>query len=154
MSGTAPDTSAEETGADPAELLSQWLSFYGPVSPSFVGKALGLTEERLEHLLAELDGEGRVVAGRLMEGSVSIELCDRENMERLLRMLRRSRRAVFRALPPDRLGLFLAAWQGLASRGSRIEDMRNRLEALFGLPAPAAAWSNSAICARPLLIEP
>jgi len=57
LSATAPDTSAEETGADPAELLSQWLSFYGPVSPSFVGKALGLTEERLEHLLAELDGE-------------------------------------------------------------------------------------------------
>lgn len=148
LSGPASDMSAEETGTDPAGLLSQWLSFYGPVSPSFVGEVLGLTEERLEHLLAELGEEGRVVAGRLTEGSDSIELCDRDNMERLLRMLRRSRKAVFRALPPDRLGLFLAAWQGLASRGSRIEDMRNRLESLFGWPAPAAAWEEYILPAR------
>lgn len=138
----------EESEADAAGLFSQWLSFYGPVRPSFVEGTLGLSPERLELLLADLSGERRLIVGRLTTGSEAVEICDQENLERLLRMLRRSRRAVFRALPIERLQLFLAAWQGLTEKGSGIGAMQNRLDQLFGWPAPASAWEEYILPAR------
>ncbi len=144
----AADSLPEESEARAADLLSQWLSFYGPVRASFVEDVLGLSTERLEPLLADLSGERRVVIGRFTAGGAAAEICDQDNLERLLRMLRRSRRPLFRALPIERLQLFLAAWQGLAEKGSGIEAMQNRLDQLFGRPAPAAAWEEYILPSR------
>ncbi|MCU0844328.1 MAG: DEAD/DEAH box helicase [Spirochaetes bacterium] len=142
------DALPEETEARAADLFSQWLSFYGPVRPSFTGEVLGLSAERLDLLLADLSEERRVAIGHLTAGSTAAEICDQDNLERLLRMLRRSRRAVFKALPIERLQLFMAVWQGLTEKGNGIEAMQNRLDQLFGWPAPAAAWEEYILPAR------
>jgi ATP-dependent Lhr-like helicase len=63
-------------------------------------------------------------------------------------MARKSRRPSFRALPVDHLPLFLAAYQGVTSPGGSVDDLQNRLDQLFGFPAPAAAWEKHLLPAR------
>ncbi|MDD5168364.1 MAG: hypothetical protein PHN75_06065, partial [Syntrophales bacterium] len=77
-----------------------------------------------------------------------MEVCDRENLEILLRMARKSRQPTFRALAFERLPLFLATWQGLTSPGETLDDMQNRLDQLFGYPALVEAWEKHILPAR------
>ena len=89
-----------------------------------------------------------MVLDLLTENAEQIEVCDRENLEILLRMARKSRRPSFRALPIDHLPLFLAAYQGLTAPGDSVDDLQNRLDQLFGFPAPAEAWEKHLLPAR------
>ena len=75
-------------------------------------------------------------------------MCDRENLEILLRMARRARQPSFKPLKMERLNLFLASWQGLVNRGEDTEDLQDRLDQLFGFPAPADAWEKQILPAR------
>ena len=84
----------------------------------------------------------QVVLDLLTEQAEEVEICDRENLEILLRMARRSRQPSFQALGLDRLPLFLAAWQGLANPGQSPDDLQRTLEQLFGFPAAADAWQR------------
>jgi ATP-dependent Lhr-like helicase len=66
----------------------------------------------------------------------------------LLRMARRYRRPSFQALPLEQLPLFLASYQGIASRGESLDDLQQRLEQLFGWPAPVTAWEEQLLPSR------
>jgi ATP-dependent Lhr-like helicase len=66
----------------------------------------------------------------------------------LLRMARRRRRPVFEAVSIERLPLFIARYQGIVHRGESMEDLQQRIEQLFGWPAPAASWEESILPAR------
>ena len=77
-----------------------------------------------------------------------MEICDRENLEILLRMARRSRQPSFKALSLDHLPLFLAAYQGLTQRGESIDALQSVLDQLFGFPAGAEAWEKHILPAR------
>jgi ATP-dependent Lhr-like helicase len=85
---------------------------------------------------------------RFGEGSRLLEICDSENLGMLLRMARRYRQPSFQALPQEQLALFLASFQGVAPRGESLDDLRERLEQLFGWSAPAAAWEEHLLPAR------
>ncbi len=139
----------ESTGADSvsgtpgmADFTAQWLSFYGPIPFGFVREATGLSDSVLSETLRELERDGRVVLDRVGGGEAIAELCDRENMEILLRMARKARRPDFVTLPVEKLPLFLAAFQGVATPGATLEDLQDRLEQLFGFCAPAGAWEE------------
>jgi len=84
---------------------------------------------------------------RFGEESRAVEICDSGNLEMLLRMARRHRQPSFQALPLEQLPLFLAQYQGIAVRGESMDDLQQRIEALFGWPAPAGAWRCT--CSRP-----
>ncbi len=130
------------------DLFQQWLSFYGPVRKSSLKEVLGLDGDRLDDLLSGLAEAQEVVLDRLTEQAEEVEICDRENLEILLRMARRSRQPSFRALGLDRLPLFLAAWQGLTRPGQSSDDLRGTLDQLFGFPAAADAWEKHLLPAR------
>jgi ATP-dependent Lhr-like helicase len=130
------------------EFLSAWLAYYGPVEKGRVQELLGVAAERLEEALEPLIETQDIVMDRFGEQSASLEICDSENLERLLRMARRSRRPSFEALPIEHLPLFLAAYQGVVSRGDSLDDLRQRIEQLFGWPAPVEAWEESLLPAR------
>ena len=131
------------------DLIAQWLRFYGPVEPSFVGKVFGLPEQRLAAVLRDLVEEESLVVDRLIEGSEAVLACDRENLERLLRISRAARtQAALPTLPVDRLPLFVAAQQGLVERGSTVEELKRGLETLFGLALPARLWEEEVLPAR------
>jgi ATP-dependent Lhr-like helicase len=130
------------------DLLRQWLSFFGPIRRSFLRETLGLAGAGLDELLAGLAESQEVVLDLLTEQADELEICDRENLEILLRLARRSRQPSFRALPLDRLPLFMAAWQGLTRPGRQLEDLQGILDQLFGFPATAEAWEKHILPAR------
>ncbi|HQP29842.1 MAG TPA: ATP-dependent helicase, partial [Deltaproteobacteria bacterium] len=142
------DTDAQSNDVLPADILFQWLSFYGPREPSAIQQALGISASNLDDLLAVLAEDQAVVIDLLTEHASSLQVCERGNLEILLRMARAQRRPVFKALAIDRLPLFLAAWQGLTAPGKDIEDLRARLDQLFGYPAMAELWEGQILPAR------
>ncbi len=131
-----------------SDIFLQWLSFYGPVRRSSLREALGLDDDVLDDLLAGLVETEALILDLLTESAEEPEICDRENLEILLRMARKSRQPAFRALSIDHLPLFLAAWQGLARTGEALDDLQDRLDQLFGYPA-AGRCLGEAHPARP-----
>ena len=131
-----------------SDIFLQWLSFYGPVRKSSLREVLGLDESVLDNVLAGLVETEALILDLLTESAEEPEICDRENLEILLRMARKSRQPSFRALSIDHLPLFLAAWQGLVTPGETASDLQDRLDQLFGYPAPAEAWEKHILPAR------
>jgi ATP-dependent Lhr-like helicase len=129
-------------------LLSTWLSYYGPIARSRVRSLLGITDERLEPAIEELVEAQELVMDRFLETSTGQEVCDSRNLEMLLRMARRFRQPVFEAVAIEKLPLFLGQYQGVTRRGESMDDLQQRIEQLFGWPAPAAAWEESILPGR------
>ena len=148
---TAPRIERGLAGDDDAALgavLGEWLRFYGPVAPSFVAAVFGLPRERLDSLLEDLVEEELVVLDRLVADSSEIFLCDRENLEILLRISRARGRPAVHTLPIEQLPFFVARRQGVVERGKGVEDMKSAWERLFGYPLPAHAWEEEVLPAR------
>ena len=68
-----------------------------------MGEMLGLGKAVLDELLVSLVESQEVILDLLTENAGEPEVCDRENLEILLRMARKSRRPSFRALALERL---------------------------------------------------
>jgi ATP-dependent Lhr-like helicase len=132
-------------------LLADILGFYGPVEPDRLAGLLGIEPHRVRQALDGLAMEQMVVLDQLLEGAESIEVCDRENMERLLRMHRAASRPAFEPVGLDRLPLFLAQHQGLGISNASIDDLKTVIEPLFGWPAPVDLLETDLLPAR---IEP
>ncbi|GFO58015.1 DEAD/DEAH box helicase [Geomonas silvestris] len=129
-------------------LVAAFLSYYGPVPVGWLEETLALPELELSQALHELEESGLVLVDRFGEESSALEVCDVANLEALLRMLRRSRRPAFQALEPGALPLFLAQFQGVARPGKSLEELRERLDQLLGLPLAASLWEQEVLPAR------
>ena len=130
------------------ELISQWLRYYGPIDPAFVCSVFGLDRGRLDELLDELIQEEELVMDRLLAGSDDELVCDRENLEALLRISRAQARPLVEPLPAARMPYFVANHQGLVRRGAGLDDMKERWERLFGICLPARLWEQEVFPAR------
>jgi len=130
------------------ELVGQWLRYYGPIPPAMIGAVFGLGRPRLDEILDDLVQEEEVVMDRLLAGIEETLVCDRENLEALLRISRARTRPRVEPLPLERLPYFVAACQGLVRRGTGLEDMKERWERLFGLCMPAHLWEEEVFPAR------
>ena len=129
-------------------LLANWLSFYGPVKPSFVRATLGVEADRLERAIQDLVDAERVVAGTLVRDSQEFYWCDAENLGILLRLARAKARPPFEPLDIQELQLFLAQHQGITDSGSGRDILYRKLEQLAGYPAPAPVWETEFLPAR------
>lgn len=129
------------------DLVSQWLSYYGPVSVDFVCDVFGLERDNLFSQLESLFSENRLVFDTFIEGK-SEELCDTENLERLLRMNRGSLSPAFEALPAEYLQFFLARWQGLGQALEGVDGLRKVMDSLVGFPASARSFEEFIFPAR------
>ncbi len=131
------------------ELIAEWARHYGPFENALLERCFGLPPERLEAPLAALVDAERLVVDRFRRDDPErLELCDAENLERLLRALRAAARPEFRARPLADLPLFLAHQQELVGRGGGIDGLRRALECLFGFAASAALWETDLLPAR------
>lgn len=144
----------DDQPASLAIFLAAWLASRGPVPVDVIRRTLALTEVALAAALAELaEGDRQVVIDSFTAhpapGSET-EVCDAGNLEILLRMLRRARQSRFTPQEAARLPLFLATHQGLAGV-TRTDGLQRSLDALFGYPAPCAAWEEYILPAR---VEP
>ncbi len=133
---------------DLSGFFASWLAYYGPVEKKSAHQLLGITPERLDEAIEPLIEAQDLIMDRFGEESTALELCDSDNLEMLLRMARRYRRPSFEALALEELPLFLTAFQGIVPRGESLDDLQNRLEQLFGWPAPVGAWEEYILPAR------
>ncbi len=141
--------SARDPDEDPlTELVAEWLRSYGPVPQALVGSTFELPPERLEELLAGLVEDERLVVDRFGADEANLEVCDPENLERLLRLMRSEARPPFEALPIERLPLQLAVQQRLATSGAGLRELQQALEALLLSTAPAGLWESDLLPAR------
>jgi len=128
-------------------ILGQWLSYYGPVEQHRITSIFGFSEADLDRLTESLIGMERIVFERFQkEGDFLV--CDRDNLEMLLRMARKERRPSFKALSSDHLCLFVAAFQGLTEKGTTIEDLQDRMDQLFGFSMNAGSLEENILPAR------
>jgi ATP-dependent Lhr-like helicase len=148
LKGTSAPSEAAEEEFHATELMGEWARFYGPFEPVRLRQIFGLEKPRLASSLETLRESRALVVDQLTHGVEEVEICDAENLEILLRWLRRSGRPTFEALPAARLPLFLAHHQGLVARGAGAEDLAARLEQLFGFPAVAELWESEFLPAR------
>ncbi|MDH3254223.1 MAG: ATP-dependent helicase, partial [Acidobacteriota bacterium] len=146
-----PSLAAKTEGpqADLEQLVAEWSRFFGPYSPARLEVVFGLEPERAEEILKTLAETETVVVDRLRVGDEApVEMCDAENLERLLRLVRARSRPSFETLPLDELPVFLASHQGVGAGPSEAEDLRRRLDRLLLYPAPAKLWETEILPAR------
>ncbi len=151
-----PSTGTEEQIAEPSpeplsELVTEWIRFYGPFDQNHLEQGLGIGSDTAEDVLESLVSSDRIVIDQFRKGSQpgdDLEVCDTENLERLLRLLRAESRPQFEARPVAELPLFLAKHQGLAQRGQDPAALMSALEKLFGYPARADLWEAEFFPAR------
>ncbi len=129
-------------------VLAEWLRYYGPVDPGLPRAVFGLDEGRFQSVLQDLADEELVIVDRLVKGNEAALICDRENLERLLRITRARARPAFQALPARALLLYAAQRQGLTRRGRDGEALKRALDSLFGCGLPARLWEEEIFPAR------
>jgi ATP-dependent Lhr-like helicase len=131
-----------------ASFLGEWLRFYPPVDPTRVGRLLGVDAPCLELAIGELEAAQEVVVGELVEDAGRPQVCDRDNLERLLRMARTATRPDLEPIDAGALPLLLAQHQGLGLPNPAPEELERVLERLFGLPLAAELWEAEILPAR------
>ena len=136
-------------------LLTTWMRYEPPRTVAEVAGILGLDEPRAEQVVAGLVEEGVFAEAIRVADDPADRLCDMENLERLLRRLRSSRRAVVAPRPAALIVPFLASWQGVVRRqgGARAvpggsDALKAALEPLLGYPAAAGLWEEAILPAR------
>ncbi|MDR2730487.1 MAG: hypothetical protein LBB81_06270, partial [Treponema sp.] len=150
-----------ETWSDePLSLLGLWLRREGPVSMERIRAVFGVNygeaEDAVDALIA-VDEAVRDVSIQNETGITQNLVCDRENLEMLLRLSRKKERPVIKERPLSLLVPFLAMRQGLAP-GNENSGSSDRLTSLIttlsGWSAPAKLWETEILCARSTGDEP
>jgi len=135
-------------GDELAGVVAEWLRASGPVAPARLAGVFGLAPDRVDAVLRDLVEEEAVVVDRLLSGSDAVQVCDRQNLESLLRLARSRARPAVEPLPLDRLPLFLARRQGLVGDGGAGERLTAALERLFGFGLPVRLLEEDVLPAR------
>lgn len=143
-----------DQGPGLVHIVGEWLRFYGPVSPLEIGDRLGLDRDPLTLILQELLDSEELISGALTWGSDEDLVCDRENLEQLLRMARAAAVPSLAPKPLEELPLFLATQQGLGGDSTAIETLFDRIGELEGYEAAAAAWESDFLPARLAAYQP
>ena len=135
---------------EPLSILGQWLRYEGPVSIKRICDVFGVTEtETKDAINALLEVEEIADDVEIMtdsqENQLSSLICDRENLELLLRISRKKDRPVITERKPEYLVPFLALRQGLCAESGVKEAFE---KTLLGWTAPAKLWETEILTAR------
>ena len=132
-------------------LIGQWLQFYGPVTIEFIRTTFGIESERLQLIIEDLIDSQKLIQGQLVTDGEPDEVCDSENFEMLLRLVRIEAAPAFEPLGIEWLPLFLADYQGITKPPDRIDGIDGLyrcMEQLLCYPAEAGTWESEIFPAR------
>ena len=130
------------------DLVAEILRFHGPADLETFRTAHALGGTRELEVIETLQSTQRAVVDLITEDADELQLCDAENLERMLRIGRAEARPTFEALPLDHLPLFLATQQRVGSTRSGVDALQSAMERLFGYPATAESWEEDLLPAR------
>ncbi len=141
-------TSEEEEATRRADILYEWLQFYGPLEMTEIGAKIGTDRVTLLLVLEELLDSQRVVHGILRENSENDEFCDGENFESLLRLKRSGAKLEFEPKDLRELPLLLANLHRMTSPASGPESLFRCIEKLTCYPVSASLWETDILPSR------
>jgi len=154
----------ENWNNEPLSLLGQWLRYEGPVSIERICSVFGATAAEAEDAVAALAEVEEIVCDVTVttgtEGDTCSQLiCDRENLEMLLRLSRKKERPVIKERPALLLVPFLALRQGLNcgggnGSGGNFGGANAFRKNLYAWTAPAKLWETEILCARNSAYDP
>ena len=124
--------------------LGPWLRYEGPVSLERVAAVFGVTPGEAEGAADALEEAGDLVRD-VSVGTARGLVCDRENLDLLLRLARKKARPAARERPAPLLVPCLAGRQGILP-GSRASPQP--WKTLAGYAAPAQIWESDIFPAR------
>jgi ATP-dependent Lhr-like helicase len=130
---------------DAPALLGPWFRYEGPLPLSRVGAVFGLSSAETAGALDAL-AEGGAVIREVTLGEEPGCICDRENLDFLLRLSRKQARREVRERPAALLVPYLARRQGILPRGADPKTVP--WDVLGGYSAPAALWEGDILPAR------
>jgi len=143
----------EETWKEePLSQLGQWLRYEGPVSIERICAVFGVNENEAQDAVSALVEIDEVVndvqvtqdTSSPLSPNSSLLICDRENLEMLLRLSRKKERPVIKERPSSILVPFLAIRQGLTSGAEDAAFRKN----LYAWTANAKLWETEILSAR------
>ncbi|MDY6892694.1 MAG: DEAD/DEAH box helicase, partial [Chloroflexota bacterium] len=129
-------------------VLGEWIRFYGPVTIEFLRNTLGIDTQRLLLSLEDLIDSQEIIMGQLVTDYPEDTICDSENFEILLRLMRSDAIPAFEPLDVQDLPLFLASVQGMTDSVDNVEGLFRCIEQLLCYPAPAELWESEILPAR------
>ena len=145
---TPQPSSGEEDATWCADILGEWLQYYGPLEIAEIEAKIGKDREILNSVLDELLDSQRVVRGILTESAEGDEICDAENFESLLRLKRFAATPQFAPREIRDLPLLLAHIHGTTRLVADPDSLVRRIEKLTCYPAPASLWETELLPAR------
>ncbi|MDR2053332.1 MAG: DEAD/DEAH box helicase, partial [Treponema sp.] len=128
---------AESWEADAVRLLGPWLRFQGPVTPARIGAVFGTDPAETESAILALCESGELVRDVRVSKTKTSFVCDRENLEILLRLSRKKSRPQIAERPVSVLIPFLVRRQGILIRDRDGNDRHG----VF-IPEPAMPWGK------------
>jgi len=143
------DAWLEAASGDPLDaLLLRWGRTHAPFTATDPAARWGIAPSVVADHLAGLVGTDRLVEGTFRAGGTQREFADAD----VLRLLRRRTLARLRreveAVPPEALGRFLPAWQGIGSRAAGLDRLMEVIAQLEGVPIPASILERDVLRAR------
>ena len=127
--------------SDAYTAIGNALQFYGPKTHSELQDLLPLSSSTVSEIVQELISADELTDDVLIEGSDEHHICDKRNLDTLLRFQRQSSRVDFRTLPARHLSPFLANWQEFGTNQTDTA-LLDTLERLQGYVAPVGVWLN------------
>jgi hypothetical protein len=120
------------------ECLALWLRYQGPLPLSRIQEVFAFSQTQAEEAARALAESGELVRDVSVEGLPACLVCDRDNLEMLLRLSRRKRRPDLKERPLRFLIPYLAQRQGILARDGEGRPW----ETLVGFPAPVKLWET------------
>jgi ATP-dependent Lhr-like helicase len=143
---------AENGELDPlpetADIVSQWLCYYGPVTTDFISGSLGLDKRATIRVCKDLLENRIIISGLLIRDRKEDVVCNADNFETLLRIARRKQKADIQPKNLLSLSPILARYQKITSPGRSFDDLVDRLQPLLGYPLSASLWETEILPAR------
>ncbi|MCL2719967.1 MAG: DEAD/DEAH box helicase [Treponema sp.] len=139
---------------EPLSILGQWLRYEGPISAEQISKIFGTAISETEdaiNALAEVDEVFNDIICEDAESETTQTplICDRENLELLLRLSRKKARAEIKERAASLIVPFLALKHGLGGNDDSI--FKNNLQAWS---ATAKLWETEIFYARNSMYDP
>ncbi|WP_026294951.1 DEAD/DEAH box helicase [Sediminispirochaeta bajacaliforniensis] len=128
--------------------LSELFRFYGPLTAEEIDVIVPLPVKQRNKAIAELLTKGDLVKARICLDAPGPQLCDKENLDRLLRMRRYKQRRFIEPMASSLIVPFMAACQGMINRGKGSEELASRIDSLLGYRLPADALEEWILPAR------
>ena len=122
------------------QAVANALQFYGPHSREEFFQLIPIENGRLDVILDELIASEVLVDDVQVNARQELLICDRENLDILLRLQRSANRVSVKPISIKQWPAFLIAWQDFASNDGVTQSVLSIVEYLRGYSAPLPFW--------------